>query len=260
MRRSSLSLLTGVAILASWTAPAAALDLQIGLGAGFAPDYEGSDDYAGVPLWNLTLSNLWAPETYASIVGPQLRSNFLAHPNWRLGVSGQYVPERDDVEDDRVDEMDNIDASVLIGVLFGYDLDPSRDSEAVIELDLRHDVAEGNGGLGTLRGRYAARAGANSTFRIELSSTYASEDYMSEYFGVSDNNAARSGLDPFDADDGFKDVSIGVSWNYNLTSNWIVTGTAAYSRLLEDAADSPVVDDRGDANQLFVGALINYKF
>ena len=57
-----------------------------------------------------------------------------------------------------------------------------------------------------------------------------------------------------------KDIGIGVSLDYNLTNNWIVSGTAAYSLLLGDAADSPIVDDRGSTSQFFLGALVNYKF
>jgi outer membrane protein len=41
---------------------------------------------------------------------------------------------------------------------------------------------------------------------------------------------------------------------------WSVTALASYTRLLDDAADSPIVDDAGDANQFFGGALINYRF
>jgi outer membrane scaffolding protein for murein synthesis (MipA/OmpV family) len=30
--------------------------------------------------------------------------------------------------------------------------------------------------------------------------------------------------------------------------------------LIDDAEDSPVVDDAGDENQFFAGALVNYTF
>ena len=33
-----------------------------------------------------------------------------------------------------------------------------------------------------------------------------------------------------------------------------------YTRLINDAADSPIVDNRGSANQFFTGASINYSF
>src|SRR3954447_4189675 len=66
----------------------------IGLGAAVAPDYEGSDDYKAVPLWNLRVGNLYHPDTYVQLLGPTLKSNFLPSDHWRLGVSGRYIPER----------------------------------------------------------------------------------------------------------------------------------------------------------------------
>lgn len=260
MGARAFGFVTALAVGVGVGGSALAADLRLGLGAGFAPDYEGSDDYAAIPLWNVTLSDLWAPETFVSIAGTRLSSNFLAHPHLRLGVSGQYVFERDDVEDDRVDEMRGIDASLLLGLGLGWDFLAERDREASIGLDLRQDVLEGNGFLGTLRGRWAAEAGEAISYRLELSSTYASEDYMSEYFGVSNRNAARSGLDRFDADQGIKDVTLSISADYGFAGSWSVTGIASYSRLLGDAADSPIVDDRGSPDQLFLGALVNYRF
>jgi outer membrane scaffolding protein for murein synthesis (MipA/OmpV family) len=37
-------------------------------------------------------------------------------------------------------------------------------------------------------------------------------------------------------------------------------GLVSYKRLLDDAEDSPVVDDEGDANQLMGGILVTYTF
>jgi outer membrane scaffolding protein for murein synthesis (MipA/OmpV family) len=39
-----------------------------------------------------------------------------------------------------------------------------------------------------------------------------------------------------------------------------VTGLAAFTRMLGDAEDSPVVDDRGEPNQLLGGVLVNLLF
>ena len=83
---------------------------------------------------------------------------------------------------------------------------------------------------------------------------------MSSYFGVSAGDAAQSGLDQFDADEGFKDVALSVSYTYAFGERWSVTGVSRYARLLDDAEDSPVVDDRGDANQFLAGLLANFTF
>ena len=86
-----------------------ALDLSIAAGAGVAPDYEGSEDYDPVPLWNLKGSDLYHERTFVQIVGPRLTSNLLPHDNIRLGLSGQYVFERDDVDNDAVDDLEKTD-------------------------------------------------------------------------------------------------------------------------------------------------------
>jgi hypothetical protein len=71
---------------------------------------------------------------------------------------------------------------------------------------------------------------------------------------------ARSGLDQYSADEGFKDVSIGAALTYGFLERWSVSGLASYTRLIGDAEDSPLVDDVGNENQFFAGALINYRF
>ena len=51
-----------------------------------------------------------------------------------------------------------------------------------------------------------------------------------------------------------------MSYTYAFGERWSVTGVGRYARLLSDAEDSPVVDDRGDANQFVVGLLANFSF
>jgi len=83
---------------------------------------------------------------------------------------------------------------------------------------------------------------------------------MSEQFGIGAGDSALSGLDAFDADDGFKDVGLRGSVTYRITDSWSSTFAAQYKLLVEDAADSPVVDDEGSEHQLFLGATVNFRF
>jgi outer membrane protein len=83
---------------------------------------------------------------------------------------------------------------------------------------------------------------------------------METYFSVDRGDAIRSGLSTYDADSGFKDFSLGVVLQHGFARNWSVIGVLKYTRLLGDAADSPVVDDAGSANQLLTGAFVNYSF
>jgi outer membrane protein len=237
-----------------------AVEWTVGLGAGVAPDYEGSENYEAVPLWNLKAKDLYDPNTYVQILGPKLSSNFLAHDNFRLGLSGQYVFKRDDVENSQVDRLRSTDDGLMLGLLLGYDFKLSNNRVWGFEFDPRWDVSDEIGGLFTLRTHYTAPFAGSWRFRGGVESTYASEDYMDEYFSIDAGDAARSGLSTFNADDGFKDVGVNASLTYQFTDNWSATGSLKFTRLLGDAADSPVTDDNGDENQLFGGLLINYTF
>jgi len=242
------------------TGPGQGMNFTLGAGAGAAPDYEGSDDYELVPLWNLRVGNLYHPKTFVQVIGPRLRSNFLPSEHWRLGLSGQFIKERDDVENDQVDDLEKVDSSVMLGAVGGYDFLADPQQDLVLEVEARQDVANDNGFLATVRGIYGSRLTERWRFDGSVGSTWASEDYMSSYFGIDAADAARSGLDQFSADEGFKDVSVAGALTYRLFERWSVSALANYTRLIEDAEDSPVVDDAGDENQFFAGALINYRF
>lgn len=249
----------GFAALAA-VSPARAVDLTLGLGAGYAPDYEGSDDYAAVPLWNIRADNLYDPETFVQILGPQLRSNFLPNPHFHVGVAGRYVPDYDNVDNNQVQDLKSTDAALLLGPSLGYDFVAGRETDAALELDVMYDVAHSNGGVVVPRGRVAWQATDALGVDMRLSTTWASDDYMGNFFSINAQDAARSGLQQYNADAGFKDVGLTGSLSYRFAGSWSATAIASYARMLGDAADSPVVDDVGNENQLSLGALVNYRF
>jgi outer membrane protein len=242
------------------TGPSDRVRVTVGVGPGVAPDYEGSSYYEPVPLWNLTVANLYHPKTYVVVFGPRLRSNFLPDDHWRLGLAGQFIRERDDVHNNKVDDLENVDASVMLGAVGGYDFFADPQQDLILELEARQDVASDNGLLATIRGVYGDRLAPGWRLDAYVGTTWASEDYMSSYFGIDASNAARSGLDQYNADQGFKEASFGSTLTYRFLERWSVTALATYTRLIGDAADSPVVDDVGDVNQVFGAALINYRF
>lgn len=261
MLRIHLLALTVVFAVIATPFNAKAVDYTIGLGAGVAPDYEGSEDYEAVPLWNLKAKDLYHPETYVQVFGPQLRSNFLPDENLRLGLAGQYVKKRDDVENDAVDRLRSTDDGVMLGALLGYDFKLSADRVIGIEFEPRWDVQDNIGGLFTGRATYKAPFGGGKWFfTTTAETTYASGAYMSEFFSINNADSARSGLRTYDADADFKDVAFGATLTYRFTESWNVTGLATYTRLLGDAADSPVVDDEGNENQFFGGLNVNFSF
>jgi len=256
----SCAVFTAIGLVAL-SSDAFAVDFTLGAGVGVAPDYQGSEDYEPVPLWNLRAGDLYHPDTYVQIIGTKLNSNFVPHENFRAGLSGQYVLERNDVDNNQVDNMRRTDDGILLGILLGYDFKFGGGSVLGVEFDPRWDLQDDIGGLFTARVKYTRPFGGGDwVFRAGVESTYASDDYVEEYFGVDAADAARSGLSQYSTDSGFLDVGLNAGLTYKFSSSWSTTGTVAYKRLLGDAEDSPVTDDAGSANQLFGGLLVNFSF
>lgn len=226
---------------------------SIGAGAGFAPDYEGSEDYKAVPL---LLARVQRNEIFVTLEANTLRANLLPVPVFQAGPLVRYRPERNDVESDAVDDLEDVDAAVEVGGFVGFEAKGWHG-----RVEVTQDVADAYDGLLVgVRGGYRAVLRPNLSLNTTVFTTYADDDYMETYFGIDGADAARSGLDTFSADAGFKDVGLSLAAHYGGRQGWGVTGIAAYKRLLDDAEDSPVVDDEGNANQLFAGLLITYGF
>jgi MipA family protein len=226
---------------------------SLGAGAGFAPDYEGSEDYEPVPLLTARAQR---DEIFVALEANTLRANLLPVPVFQAGPLVRYRPERDDVDNDAVDDLEDVDAAVELGGFVGFEVEGWHG-----RVEVTHDVADAHEGLLVgLNGGYRAVLGPKLSLNTTAFTTYADDDYMETYFGIDGADAARSGLDTFDADGGFKDVGVSLTAHYGGREGLGVTGIAAYKRLLGDAEDSPVVDDEGDANQLFAGVLITYGF
>ena len=236
---------------------------SLGAGVGIVPDYEGSEDYKAAPV--PYFSAQWKSGRYMKIDGNVLKINLLANERWSLGPVAQYRPERDDdVDNNRVSKMDKIDAAVEVGAFLGYKLAlfhvaPKYDSWDIGAQLVTDASGEHDGILATARTGYTFRNDKMST-RVGASVTYADDDYMDTYFSVSASDANRSGLKPYKAESGIKDVGVDLMLRYNMNENWSIRGIAAYIALLEDAKDSPIVDDEGDSGQFKASLVVIYNF
>ena len=84
---------------------------------GSYPDYIGSDGYSvGVaPVARIGLGG----ERYAQLFATELKVNLVNHRNWRLGPNLLYRFGRKNVHDRIVNEMDEIDGSLNLGLYGG---------------------------------------------------------------------------------------------------------------------------------------------
>lgn len=228
--------------------------MAVGLGAAAAPDFEGSEDYEGVPL--LFVDARWASNRSVSIIGNKGRINLIPHPYFRAGLAMEYIKERDDVDNERVKLLEDVDASFMLGAFLGFDYERWNGS-----VEYLSDVSDGNdGAILRLNGGYKIPVNQEINANIGLFATWADDDYMESYFTVSSAGSAASGLNTFDAGSGIKDVGLMMSVHYTPWQNWGIMGLFIYKKLLDDAQDSPIVDKEGDDGQAVIGVMLTYRF
>jgi len=234
----------------------------IGVGVGMVPDYLGSDNYtvAAAPFFRWTLAG---SERYLQLNVTELSFNVLNHPNFVLAPVLNYRPGRDDTDDNVVDKMSEIDDTVDVGISAAYVWKEKANPRRRFITSLTYyadagDVYRGwlvQGGL-----RYWWPVSKPIDVNIGVGATYGNSQYMDTYFGVSSKDSAKSGLKKFEADEGFRDVNAQLGAVLHLSMNWHVAAGLKYFYLTSDAGDSPIVDKRGDANQLIGGFGVAYSW
>lgn len=231
-----------------------------GIGIGGAPDYFGSNDYfvGGLPFGRVS----WE-ERYVNVLGNYVTVNLLNDPNWRFGPAGLYRFGRSDVDDPVVNQLPDISDTIDLGAFVAYEVvnewEP-RDRFR-IGVDVLQDVGGEHEGFvvsGTVSQWFPVFDYA--ALGIAIGTTYASSDYANTFFSVSEQSALATGLPKFTAGSGLRDARIGAVFVQPISESWMVGAGALYSHLIGDAANSPIVADRGSPNQFIFGIGAAYSW
>jgi outer membrane protein len=233
-------------------------EVRLGAGALYQPEYEGSDEYGVDPVPLLMVK-------YRDLVflrGPTLGANAFTWQGPResdklqIGPLVRYQFGRDDGDSDDLRGMGDVDGGIEVGGFINYSIGPWSTGLTVFQ-----DVSGSHDGFtAKLAAGHRHSFSPKLRLRSELYTTWADESYTETFFGVTAVQAARSGMRRYQPESGIKDIGLTLDLDYSLTENWGLTGRLGYKRMLGDAADSPLVEDRGSANQLTTGLFLSYRF
>ncbi|SHO51879.1 MipA/OmpV family protein [Desulfopila aestuarii] len=220
--------------------------VSIGLSGGVSPDYEGSDDYDFGYGPNISAS--WRDIIFYK--GKTLGANIINDKNFKTGPILSWASGRDEDDNDNLDGLGDIDSSVEAGGYVAYRKETLR-----FRAEVRQDIGSGHdGALVELQGGTTLPF-ENPRVFVGLGTTWASDKYMESYFGINSRQSAASGYERYNAESGIKDVNVSMTGGYSITNRWRIGGMLMYKRLVGDAADSPIVEDK---NQFIMGLGISY--
>lgn len=238
-------------------------NIRLGLGPSLTPHYEGDDnlDFSILPAISLRYQDLVEVNNnevrliaFNRLFNAEAGS--VGTGSLRIGptVSVDFGREENDSPD--LIGLGDVSTSLELGAFVAYTQGRMR-----LRARARHDIISGHdGGSVRLDAAYTVFQAAPMALGVNATSTWATGKYMRSYFGVTPAQAAASGLPVFAPGSGFKDVGVEVSANYIFASQWALVANAGYKRLLGDAASSPLVRQRGSANQLAFQTFLVYSF
>lgn len=202
--------------------------LRGGIGAG--PAYPGSDEIKAMPDLGFTFGSLnWGSASFGDGIG-NIPRNGLAFRG-----AFKFIGSRDVADNPELAGLEDIDAAVELGFGVIY-----RETN----WQAFGDVRQGFGGHDGVTATLGADAIFRPTDRWTLTAgprvNLGNSTYASTYFGVSPTEAAASAFGAFDADGGALGAGVEFGAIYRIDDRWAIEGLLTYSKLLNDAADSPI--------------------
>ena len=240
--RQMLDALTFDSVMKDW-------DITLGAGASVVPEYEGSDEFTVRPLPQVDI--VWRDRVFLNMQRG-LGVYALNGPSWRLGGSIGFDPGRDEDDSDHLTGLGDVDAAAQAQLFGAYRLGAFS-----LSLDLAQDLGGAEGLVIEPGVTFLHPLTETLTLAAGVSATWASDDHMAAYFGVTGPQARRSGYARYQAEAGFKRVDATLALNWRFTESWSARAFVGVGQLMGDAADSPITKDEVQPS---AGLFLAYTF
>jgi outer membrane protein len=233
----------------------------IGAGLGSTTEWMGSKDriWAVVPGGRAQLEN----NRFIEVYGPIVDINLANSPNWELGPILSYRFGRSEVEDPVVNLLPPIDGGLEGGIFAGWHYVRTEGIPYRVRLGISLTTSVSGGTVGSHVTPYASLwvpLSARLFVGVGGGITWSSETFMQQRFGVSPEAAAASGLPVYSASAGVRQYYLWPAVIYRVSKQWYAGAGAFYQRITGDGADSPIITQRGDPNQMSGGIGVGYSW
>ncbi len=270
MKKSLLALFTATCLV---TTTAQAQDrrpdmdgwqFSVGGGAIFSPNYLGDDAYALSVVPSIRAN--YGDKFFASVEGG-IGYALIDNGMFRAGPLARVEFGRDEAEgggpfrvvgNDSTDliGLGDIDTTVSLGGFAEVEMGALTASIKAGQAISAHNGLTGEFGLSykTVLRDFGPPIILSAGPRIE----YGDKDYTGTLFGVTAAQSAASGLPSYTASGGVSSYGVSGTAIMPLTRKVTATMITSYKRLSGDAANAPLVQQRGSKDQFFTGIILSY--
>lgn len=227
--------------------------LIVGATGMVAPDFEGAGDlmFSVSPIISLGKAG---PEARFTSRNDDISISLYDNGSIRAGATGKIIFERDS----------DGDLAGLDPVEWGAEIGGFAEVYPTDWLRIRGEVRQGVRSHSGVTADIAVDAFKDITPSVRISGgprmSWASEDYFETYYGVNATESANSGLSQYYPGGGLKAIGVGGAYDWKVTEKLAASVFSEYYRLMGNAADSSLVEERGSPNQFTFGVSAAYRF
>ncbi len=225
-----------------------------GLGVAYAPEVMGGDFYKGVVMPSLDLAHR---SGFFISTSKGLGWSYTVNPNWQAAIFLAASGERK--EKDRLTDkvnfkgMGEIKSAAQAGLALNYNLGDLELSTLIVT-----GLSDKNRGQQlTLGADYTIYGSENFALILNSELTASNADYQQRWYGVTKQQAQKSGFKAYQAGSGLTLGAVGLTGIVPITKELRLINSLSYNQLLGDAADSPLVKSKGSAA---FSALLQYTW
>lgn len=222
-------------------------NVALGGGVLIGPKYEGSDemDVQPIPFATARLGE------HVTLDPRGLSVELYSFGSLSFSGLIGYDTGRDESDSSHLRGLGDIGMGGVVGATVTYELGPAEFYGSLGR------IVGGSDGLQAQLGFRLAHEVDQFRLSAGVSASWADQNYMQSYFGVSAAQSALSGLPRYDIGAGFKRVDLELSATYAVSERWLVRGEVGLGYLLGDVADSPVVQRAFQPSAML---LLGYRF
>jgi outer membrane protein len=245
--------------------PQGAWRVTAGAGAVFAPAFTGSREYGLSVYPDLRVRY---GELFFASARDGIGFNLVDAGGWRGGILAKYEFGRKENGDSpfrvagggttALAGMGDVDGTLEPGGFLEH-----RVGSFTFKAELRRGLGSRGGTVGELSAHYGRAItghGPPIIFAFGPRVRFADAGYIDAYFGIDPGQSARTGLDRYDAGGGLYSYGLGGFLTLPVHGPVSIAAFAGYDRLGDAAADSPLVRQRGSANQFAAGLGVSRRF
>jgi outer membrane protein len=246
--------------------------VTIGVGGALIPDYEGANEHRLIPA--VAVRGQVSGISF-STQGTYLYVDVIPRGSGKVDfdfgpiVGARLNRTKHHLKDDIVDLLPHLKTAIEVGGFAGisyHGLTNPYDTLS-LHLDVVHDVANAHKSTTFSPAVDFSTPLSRTTYvSASVSADFVGNKYADYYFSITPADSVLTGgvLPVFNAGGGMKDWKAGLLLNQSITGDLThglsIFGTGRYSRLLGDFKRSPIVSQRGSANQWVAAAGLAYTF